>query len=47
MDTVITRTVTTDHIDTMVMALRTTGTTMAIEFTVITAIITTIATNLR
>ena len=39
MDTVITRTGTTDHIDTMVMALRTTGTTTVIEYTVITAII--------
>jgi hypothetical protein len=50
LDTAITRTDTTDLIDTMVMALRITdttmGTTMAIEFTVITAIIT-IVTNLK
>jgi hypothetical protein len=49
-DTVITHTDTTDLIDTMVMVLRITdttmGPTMAIEFTVITAIIT-IVTNLK
>jgi hypothetical protein len=47
-DTAITHTDTTDLIDIMVMARRTTGTTMgtmAIEFTAITAIITTIATK--
>jgi hypothetical protein len=47
-DTAITRMDTTGRIDTMVMALRTTDTTMGtmeIEFTVITAIITTIATK--
>jgi hypothetical protein len=50
MDMVITRTDTIGHIDTMVMALRTIDTTMgtmAIEFTVITAIIATITTNLK
>ena len=50
MDTAITRTDTIDPIDTMVMALRitgtTTGTTMGIEFTATTAIITTTATRL-
>jgi hypothetical protein len=47
MDTAITRMDTTDPIDTMVMALRTIGTT-GIEFTAITVIITTtIATNLK
>jgi hypothetical protein len=49
MDTAITRTGTIGHIDTMVMALRTIDTTMgtmAIEFTAITAIITTIITKL-
>jgi hypothetical protein len=50
LDTAITRIATTDLIVTMAMALRTTDTTMgtmAIEFTVITAIITTIATKLK
>jgi hypothetical protein len=50
MDMAITRIGTTDLIDTMVMALRTIDTTMGtmvIEFTVITAIIATITTNLE
>jgi hypothetical protein len=48
-DTAIPRTDTIDHTDTMVMALRIIGTTMgtmAIEFTVITAIIATTITKL-
>ena len=50
LDTAITRTDTIDHTDTMVMALRITGTTMgttAIELTVIIGTITIIATNLK
>jgi len=49
MDMAITRTGTIDHTDTMVMVHRIIGTTMgtmAIEFTVITAIIATIITKL-